>query len=306
MNIRDLEYLVAVHEVSNFSRAAKLCNVSQSTLSGQLKKLEGNLGTSLIERSTRRVLFTPMGETIVEYARGILGGIEKIQTIAKQDEGSMTGDFHFGLIPTVGPFLLPMFMPKLIEQYSEMNLYLYELQTEKLIEKLLKAELDAVILAKQDWNSSLVVETPLYTEKMKLAVSTDNLLAKRGNSIDQKVMEDQTVLMLEEGHCLRNQVLDVCFATGAKEEHRFKATSMDTLLHMVRSGTGITLIPELACDSSQTGVKFLSFNDPVPSREIVMLTRKKTTRSNALEKVAHTIETTVEEFKTAPLRKVIN
>lgn len=304
MNIRDLEYLVAVHEVSNFSRAAELCNVSQPTLSGQLKKLEGDLGASLIERSTRRVLFTPMGEAIVEHARGVLGVIEQIQTIAKQNDDPMAGDFHFGLIPTIGPFLLPLLMPEFTDKYPKMNLYLYELQTDRLVEKLLKGELDAVIAAHQEWNYP-VKETPLYSEKMKLAVSSEDILAKRGKPVNRDVMKGRSVLMLEEGHCLREQALNVCFAAGAKEDHRFKATSMDTLLHMVVSGSGMTLIPELACDTSKSGVKFLPFIDPVPSREIVMLTRKNCARLEALEAVASMIKDSTKSNK-SPIKKVVN
>ena len=296
MNIRDLEYLVAVHDVSNFSRAAKLCNVSQPTLSGQLKKLEGDLGASLIERSTRRVLFTPMGEQIVEHARGVLNVIDQIQSIAKQHEDPMSGDFHVGLIPTVGPFLLPMFMPQLTEQYPSMNLYLYELQTEKLVDKLNKGELDAVILAHQDW-SQPVTEIPLYREPMKLAVSKNDILAKRSEAVSHDVMLGRSVLMLEEGHCLRNATLDLCSMIDGKEDDCFKATSMDTLLHMVVNNDGMTLIPELACDSSKSGAAFLSFNSPVPYRDIVMLTRKNSTRLKALNTIAQTISTTVSEFK---------
>lgn len=297
MNIRDLEYLVAVHDVSNFSKAAERCNVSQPTLSGQLKKLEGDLGASLIERSTRRVLFTPMGETIVQHARSVLNVIEHIQVLAKQSDDPMEGDFHIGLIPTVGPFLLPMLMPQLTKIFPKMNLYLYELQTEKLIEKLMKGTLDAVILAKLDWTDP-VTEIPLYTENMQLAVSSGDPLSERQERVDRDVMRGRSVLMLEDGHCLRDQALGVCFDAGAKEDHRFKATSMDTLLHMVVRGAGMTLIPELACDTEMRGVKFLPFNDPVPSRDIVMLMRKNCARKKALEAVANTVEETVSQYKT--------
>jgi len=305
LNIRDLEYLVAVHDVSNFSRAAELCNVSQSTLSGQLKKLEGNLGASLIERSTRRVLFTPMGESIVEYARGVLGGIKQIQTIARQSDDPMSGDFHFGLIPTVGPFLLPMFMPKLTGKYANTNLYLYELQADKLIEKLLKGELDAVILTKQDWTQP-VIETPLYNEKLKLAVPSGHELAQAEATVHANALEGRSMLMLEDGHCLRDHALDVCFNVGANEDHRFKATSMDTLLHMVSSGAGVSLIPEFACDSSKMGIDYLDLDNSVPSREIVMLTRKKSARSVGLDTIASMIQSTVTDLQQKPLNSSLN
>jgi len=293
LNIRDLEYLVAVHDVSNFSKAAQICNVSQPTLSGQLKKLETDLDVSLIERSTRRVLFTPIGESVVAHARNVLNTVEQIQGLTKNNNEPMVGDFHIGLIPTVGPFLLPKLMPELNNQFPKMNLYLYELQTEKLIEKLLKGELDAIILAKLDWNYP-VDETKLYTEKMLLAVSSEDELAKEAGSVNRNVMAGRSMLMLEDGHCLRDQAMGVCFDAGANEDHRFKATSMDTLLHMVVSGTGMTLVPQLACNKSMEGVTFLTFKNPKPRRDIVMLTRKKCVRKQSFNTLAKVINKTVE------------
>ena len=297
MNIRDLEYLVAVHEVSNFSKAAQMCNVSQPTLSGQLKKLETDLDASLIERSTRRVLFTPIGETVVEHARSVLSMVEQIQGLTKRDEDPMKGDFHVGMVSTVGPFLLPMLMPEITRLYPSMNLYLYELQADKLVDKLAKGELDAIVLAKQDW-SYPVNEIKLYTEKMLLAVSSDDELAKNASSVSRSVMSGRSMLMLEEGHCLRGDAIKLCSEVGAKEDYRFKATSMDTLLHMVVSVKGMTLVPGLVKNESMPGVTFLPFKNPKPRREIVMLTRKSCARASALNKLAETINETVAPYIT--------
>ena len=150
----------------------------------------------------------------------------------RRDEDPMKGDFHVGMVSTVGPFLLPMLMPEITRLYPNMNLYLYELQTDKLVDKLAKGELDAIVLAKQDW-SYPVNEIKLYTEKMLLAVSSDDELAKNADSVSRSVMRGRSMLMLEEGHCLRGDAIKLCSDVGAKEDYRFKATSMDTLLHMV-------------------------------------------------------------------------
>lgn len=293
MNIRDLEYLVAVHDVSNFSKAAEMCNVSQPTLSGQLKKLETDLDAPLMERSTRRVLFTPIGETVVKHARSVLDMVRQIESLSQVDD-PLTGDYHIGMLPTVGPFLLPMLMPELTRQYPQMNLYLYELRTDQLVNKLLKGELDAVVLTKQQW-SQPVEEISLYTERLLLAVSTKDELSESAEPVSRSVIKNKAVLMLEEGNCLHDQMMDVCNAVGAKADHRYKATSMDTLMHMVMSNTGVTLMPELACQTPPEGVRFVSFKNPKPRREIVMLTRKGSTRSEALALLAETIKSTANE-----------
>ncbi len=301
MNIRDLQYLVAVHDLNNFSKAAERCFVSQPTLSGQLKKLEDELGSELIERSTRQVLFTQLGEEIVQYAREALHTVERIRTAALQSNDPMVGDFHLGLIPTVGPFLLPIIMPQLTALYPQANLFLHELRTDELLDKLHKGDVDAAILAKLDWEYP-VNQIDLYEESMQLAISTQDPLfdshhVGQGQPVELAVLDDREVLMLEDGHCLRNQALDVCFSAGAKEDKRFMATSMDTLLHMVATGTGMTLIPELASRSKIQGIRFLKFVKPVPQREIVMLTRKNSARMQALRNISDTIIHTVNRIK---------
>ena len=292
MNIRDLQYLVAVHDLKNFSKAAERCFVSQPTLSGQLKKLEEELGSPLMERSTRQVFFTALGEEVVAEARDVLETVERIRDLARQTGDPMDGEFNIGLIPTVGPFLLPLIMPALANEYPQTRLFLYEQQTDNLIDRLLKGELDAAILAKLDWDHP-VNETSLYTESMKLAVSNTDPLGAVDTVPSRSVMEGRTVLMLEDGHCLRDQALGVCFAAGAREDKRFQATSMDTLLHMVGAGAGMTLIPELACRETLSNVAFLGFDSSPPSREIIMLTRKNTARELALKNLAELISKTV-------------
>jgi LysR family hydrogen peroxide-inducible transcriptional activator len=296
LNIRDLKYLVAVHDLNNFSKAAERCFVSQPTLSGQLKKLEEELGAVLIERSTRQVLFTPLGNQVVAMAREILLSVDNIVNAAQANGDPFSGEFHIGLIPTVGPFLLPILMPVLTQEFPNAKLFLYELKTDELIERLLKGELDAAILAKLNWHHR-VEETHLYQESMKLAVKDGSELSKKPGKVSLSSLDNQSVLMLEDGHCLRDQALNVCFSAGAVEDERFKATSMDTLLHMVSAGAGMTLIPKLACANSVNGVTYVSFEEPQPTREVVMLTRNNSTRKPVLDTFADCIRRIYAEFE---------
>ena len=285
MNIRDLQYLVAVYELNSFSKAAERCFVSQPTLSGQLKKMETGLGAKLIERSTRKVLFTRLGEKIVAQARDVLSSVDKIQDLARQSEDPMSGDIHLGLIPTIGPFLLPKIMPEISKTFPKMKLYLYELQTDVLIDKLLHGSLDAIVLAKMDWDHP-IEEIPLYSENLRFAINSADPLASEKEPISLSVLDGRSVLMLEDGHCLRDQAMGVCFSAGADEDQRFKATSLDTLLHMVATGAGTTLVPELAGEKGSDGVAFLDFESPAPSRDIIMATRLDTARAPSLKGLA--------------------
>ncbi len=293
MNIRDLQYLVAVHDMNSFSKAAERCYVSQPTLSGQLKKLEDELNAPLIERSTRQVLFTALGEKVVGMARDLLLTADNIRATAKANEDPFSGDFHIGLIPTVGPFLLPMLMPVLSEEFPDTQFYLYELQADELVEKLLKGEIDAAILAKSN-DSQAVQEIPLYSEAMTLAVHNEDELANSEQSLALSTLNGRSLMMLDDGHCLRDQTLDVCSSAGAHENVNFKATSMDTLLHMVANGSGVTLVPQLASNKSINGVSYLDFDEPKPSREIVMMHRNHCARKPALSVFADHISQLVD------------
>jgi LysR family hydrogen peroxide-inducible transcriptional activator len=252
-----------------------------------------------MERSTRQVLFTSLGEQIVSMAREVLLTVENIRDVAKANEDPMVGNFHIGLIPTVGPFLLPMLVPVLSDQFPDAKLFLYELQTQALIDKLLKGELDAVILAKGELNRSFY-ELPLYTESMKLAVCEGHVLSQAKQSLDLSVLNEQAILMLEDGHCLRDQALGVCFSSGAYEDARFQATSMDTMLHMVATGVGITLVPDLATKKPVAGLSYLSFDAPAPSRDIVMLIRSHSARMEAFSMIAQCIVGVVKRDKNSP------
>ncbi len=291
VNIRELEYLIAVAEELHFHRAAARCFVSQPTLSGQLKKLEEELGVLLVERNNRQVSMTEAGEAVVRHARNVLVEINAIKDTANYFHDPMVGDVRVGIIPTIAPYLLPVIMPQLNKQYSELKIWLYEYQTHVLLEKLEKAELDCLILAlpveKHDF-----VEIDLFREPFRLAVNKNNSLAKM-KSINMGDLAQQELILLEEGHCLRGHILDVCLLAGVKEEGQYHATSLETLRHMVGEGMGMTLMPELAVPAKirkTDEIRYIEFADPKPNRRIGLLYRKNSYREQAFNNIAELIK----------------
>ncbi len=287
MNLRDLEYLLAVDEERHFHRAADRCFVSQPTLSGQLKKLEQELGVQLVDRSSRQVRMTEAGRAVADQARRVLNEARAIKSIAQTFHDPMQGELQLGLIPTVAPYLLPLIMPLLKKQYPDLKLWLHEQQTSVLLDKLRSAELDLLILA-------LPVETDefeeldLFSEAFWLAAPKHEPLAKK-KSISLADLQDREMLLLEEGHCLRGQALEVCFSAGAHENAGFRATSLETLRHMVGEGMGMTLIPDLAVPKRRLKtdpVVYISFRKPKPSRRIGMLYRKDSYREDVFQNMA--------------------
>lgn len=291
MNLRDLEYLVAVAEERHFHRAAERCFVSQPTLSGQLKKLEQELGILLIERTNRQVAMTEAGLVIVEHARRALAETAAIKDAAKNYQDPMTGDIRVGIIPTIAPYLLPIIMPHLHNHFKNLKLWLYEYQTHVCLDKLQKAELDFLILAlpieKHDFT-----ELNLFREPFRLAVNREQLLAKK-KLLNLGDIAKQKLLLLEEGHCLRGHILDVCLVAGVQEQTDFQATSLETLRHMVGEGMGMTLMPELAVPkktSKADDIRYIEFSDPKPNRQIGMLYRKNSYREETFNNISELIK----------------
>lgn len=279
MNLRELEYLVAVDEEQHFHKAAERCFVSQPTLSGQLKKLEEELGVLLVERTNRQVNMTGVGKAIANQARKVLAEAKAIKDIAQTFHDPLAGELHLGLIPTVAPYLLPYIMPAIRHHCPKLKLWLHEHQTQVLLDKLRHAELDLLILA-LPVDTDEFAELDLFNEPFQLAVPGTEQLASQP-LISLQDLHHREMLLLEEGHCLRNQALDVCFMAGASENIAFHASSLETLRHMVGEGMGITFMPELAVPAKQAKkdpIRYLSFRNPKPSRRIGMLFRKNSYR----------------------------
>lgn len=216
MNIRDLEYLVALAEHKHFRRAADACHVSQPTLSGQIRKLEDDLGVMLLERTSRKVLFTQQGLLLVEQARTVLREVKILQEMASLQGESMSGPLHIGLIPTIGPYLLPHIIPELHRLFPKLEMYLHEAQTHHLLAQLNNGKLDCAILA-QVKETEAFIEIPLYEEPMRLAIYEEHPWFNR-KEIEMQELVGQKLLMLEDGHCLRDQAMGYCFQVGAKDD----------------------------------------------------------------------------------------
>ncbi|ENY73147.1 DNA-binding transcriptional regulator OxyR [Aeromonas diversa] len=285
MNLRDLEYLVALEEERHFRKAAERCFVSQPTLSGQVQKLENELGVILIERTSRKVLFTPAGEAVARQARQVLGEVDELKALAQRFAEPMSGEIHIGLIPTVGPYLLPHVIQDLREQFPKLEFFLYEEQTQVLLKRLEAGELDCLILAQLDGMEGFG-SIPLYQESMWLALPYGHPQAEQAE-IPFQALKGRKLLMLADGHCLREQALGFCFAAGVGEDQRFQGTSLETLRNMVAAGSGMTLVPALAVPGRDGGgVSYRPVVDPVPGRTISLLYRHYSVRRPCFNELA--------------------
>ena len=296
MNLRDLRYLVALADERHFGRAAERCYVSQPTLSAQIRKLEEYLGVPLVERQPRRVTLTGAGEKIVERARRLLLEADAIVELAKTDRDPLSGAIKLALIPTVGPYLLPHVARRLRKDLPRLKLMLYEFQTAPLLEKLRAGEIDMGVLALPVPLDGLEAE-PLYEEPFTLAVPSGHKLADH-ERVKVDDLKGETLLLLEDGHCLRDQALEVCSRIRVHEEQDYRATSLETLRQMVAAGHGVTLLPQLAADSPVGGVRGLRakpFVRPAPSRTIGAVWRKSTTRAAAVAAISGSIRTAMKE-----------
>ncbi len=288
MNLRDLRYLVAVADHRHFGRAAEACFVSQPTLSTQIKKLEKELGVELVERNPRRIMMTETGERVVERARVVLAETDNIARIARQAHDPESGSLKMGLFPTLAPYLLPHVVPSLHRRFPNLELLLVEEKTEVVHDRLRAGTLDVGILARPVHDDQLH-EEPLFEEEFVLAVPADHALARRREPVDLSVLTTEHLLLLEEGHCLRDQALAVCQLAGANEATGFRATSLETLRQMVAAGVGVTLLPSLAVQSpvaASDDIALLHFIDPVPHRQISMFWRRTTVLAGFLPAVA--------------------
>ncbi len=293
MNIRDLEYLTALAEYKHFRHAASACHVSQPTLSGQIRKLEDELGIVLLERTSRKVLFTQPGLLLVEQAKKILSEITLFKEMASNQGKEMTGPLHIGVIPTVGPYLLPYIMPALKEHFPDLELFLYEAQTSQLLNHLDTGRLDCAILASVP-ETEAFIEVPIFNERMLLAVADEHPWANEA-TIAMDKLKGQEVLMLDDGHCLRDQALGYCFTAGATENPHFQSTSLETLRNMVAANAGLTLMPELAVlnEGTRQGVKYIPCTQPEPQRTIALIYRPGSPLRNRYERVAEAVGNTV-------------
>ncbi|RZJ13000.1 MAG: hydrogen peroxide-inducible genes activator [Rubrivivax sp.] len=321
MTLTELRYIVAVARERHFGRAAEACFVSQPTLSVAIKKLEEELDVKIFERGGSEVSVTPLGEEIVRQAQSVLDQAGAIKEIAKRGKDPLAGALRLGIIYTIGPYLLPELVKHTIELYPQMPLMLQENFTVKLLEMLRAGELDCAILAEPFPDTGLAT-APLYDEPFVVALPAAHPLATR-ESISAEELKRETMLLLGTGHCFRDHVLEVCpefarFSSDAEGIRRsFEGSSLETIKHMVASGMGVTVVPQLSVPGeagpfagpSQEGprplggqpsyslgvgansehLRFVPFSDPIPTRRVVLAWRRSFTRYEAIAALRNAI-----------------
>ncbi|MFO0564788.1 MAG: LysR substrate-binding domain-containing protein [Polyangiaceae bacterium] len=278
MTLRQLQYAVAVADELSFRRAAERCHVSQPSLSVQLAELEGALGVQLFERDRRRVMPTASGREIVERARQVLVAVEDIVELAQRSADPRSGRLRIGVIPTISPYLLPRVSAALKRQLPKLEIFWTEDKTASVMQKLEMGELDAVVVALESdiGDAEFAV---LEKDAFVLAAPKEHPLARPRGRVGARELAGHGVLLLDDGHCFRDQALEVCASQRAKELE-FRATSLSTLVQMVASGAGLTLLPELALGSEarRKDLVIRRFRAPVPHRTLVLAWRKRSAR----------------------------
>ncbi len=290
VKLKDLRYLVALADTRHFGKAAERCFVSQPTLSAQLKKLEDYLGVTLIERQPKHALLTQAGEAIVARARRIIESSDEVVEIARSHKDPLAGRLRVAMLPTIGPYLLPGVAPRIRKALPRVELMLYEYQTGPMLAKLHSGEVDVGILALPVDLDGLDSRA-LYDEPFVVAVPASHPLAQK-SAVRPDDLKGVTLLLLEEGHCLRDQALDVCNRLDVHEKQDFRGTSLETLRQMVAAGAGVTLLPELATHgphSTTRGLVVRPFARPAPTRQIGAIWRRTHPRLAAIGAVAEVI-----------------
>ncbi|MCL6233746.1 MULTISPECIES: LysR family transcriptional regulator OxyR [Acinetobacter] len=275
-SLRQLSYLVTLSETLHFTEAARRSFVTQSTLSGGIMELERLLGGVLVERDRQNVRLTPLGEQVVGRARVLLADAQDLMRLSREMSEPLTGDLHLGVIPTIAPFLLAPLLEEVHKQLPKIQLHLHEAQSEKIVEKLEHGNLDIVLLALPFDTRSLKV-AEVNKEKLFLVYNKADQNAAQAKSLDD--LDLSRLMLLEEGHCLRDHALSACPIGERKNDHRLKASSLPTLVEMVSADLGFTLLPEIAVHTNMIkanedlAVKEIEAS---PTRTLALVTRKST------------------------------
>jgi LysR family hydrogen peroxide-inducible transcriptional activator len=287
MTLRDLEYIVSVAHHLHFGKASEACHISQPALSAQIKKMEKRLGFIIFERTNRRVSITDHGRAVVEQAKIVLEEAEKIGSIASGEtaDGQLRGTLRLGAIATLGPYYIPIFLPLIKKRFPELQVILREGLTEQLLEDLRSGDLDAILAARTFSETGFRV-FPIFHEPFILATPKGHPLSKK-TKLDAKDLRAEEMVLLEDGHCLRDQALELCPPNRRGFVRQFHVTSLETLRHLVGAGLGYTLMPKLATGSHMKGLlQYREFPDQSLGREIVLVCRERYSRLFDMETLA--------------------
>ncbi len=294
MTITQLQYVLAIAEHRNFTVAAEHCFVTQPTLSMQIQKMEEELGVLIFDRNKKPIQLTEVGEKIVAQSKKIIHEADRITDIVDQFKGFIGGDFRLGVIPTVMPTLLPMFLKSFCQKHPKVKLLIEELTTEELIEKLKNGHLDAAIAA-TPLKEDKIKELPLYYEPFVAYIPENNELFSK-DTISVEDLDPQDLLLLQDGHCFRESVLNLCnFSDTKKDQFEIKSGSFETLIKLSNEGFGMTLLPYLhTLDLGSKGKKRLKqFQEPKPAREISLLFHQKHLKLHIIEALQQSIASIV-------------
>ena len=291
LSLQKLQYVVAIADTLGFRKAAELCHVSQPSLSAQVRELEEMLGVKLFERDRRRVLVTPAGADLVARARRVLSEAGDLVEAAVRLGDPLAGSLRLGIIPTIAPYLLPEAVPAVMARFPKIKLLFREEKTEVLVASLASGKLDAAVLALEADLGELS-HAVIAQDAFVLAMPKRHALARK-RTISAEDLDGETVLLLDDGHCLRGQALSYCSSTQAHEAS-FRATSLSTLASMVSSGAGVTLLPSLAVpiENRRGQLVIRPFDEPAPSRTIALVWRPSSPMTKALKELAAVLRKT--------------
>lgn len=303
LTLRQLQYAVAVADEKSFRRAAEVCHVAQPSLSAQIAELEHALGLQLFERDRRRVLLTQAGEALIARARTVLIEADALVEAAARHKDPLAGTLRIGVIPTLGPYLLPEVDPALRTAFPRLSLQWIEDKTEVLVARVERGELDAALLALEADLGHLEYET-IGRDAFVLAAGKQHALARSSAPLPLERLNGEQVLLLDEGHCLRDQALALCARAGV-EERGFRATSLPTLTQMVAAGPSITLLPEIAVElENRRGLLAVRpFSAPAPYRTVVLAYRARSGMREALHAIAESARAAFEQSRARNTRE---
>lgn len=301
MTLQELRYLVAIADHGHFGRAAAACHVTQPTLSTGLRKLEDELGLTLVERRRRGALITTEGEQLVAQARRVLAEAERLEELARHRLAPLAGTFRLGAIPTIGPYLLPHVVPALRKDYPQLVLHLAEDKTVNLLEALHGGRLDAALMSPPIEEAGLK-RVDLFREPFLAYLPAEHPLAQR-RRVKARELSAETLLLLDEGHCLRNQVLEACHVPITPARELARGSSLETLRNMVAAGVGCTLLPVLAVrpvDHVRTATVVRPFAPPVPERLVSLFWRRGFPREESARRLATALAAALPDGVHAP------
>lgn len=296
MTLQQLEYIVAVYRTRHFVKAAEACGVTQPTLSAMIQKLEAELDVKLFERSSQQVVPTPIGKVVVEQAWKVLNRARKLKDIVAEEKKSLTGTFRLGILPTIAPYLLPRFFPRLMRENSSLEIRVVEMKTADIRRAIDRGEIDAAVMVDTGDLDDYALTTLFYEQFLAYVSPSDQLSAKK--NIKTSDLSNELLWLLDEGHCFRDQLVKYCQLKAAKtSQSAYSLGSIETFMRIVENGQGVTFIPELATMQLTPPQKELvrPFAIPIPTREVVMATSKVFVRQSLLDMIVGQIRKSVPE-----------